>query len=146
MGAMRGIALLLLASAAALTADALPRLKADATVRDLGRIAPRKKVTATFTLRNLGKAPLAIAKVMSAEGVETFLTMKVVRPGRSTVLKVSFIAGVVNEPREEKVFVISNDPATPFLELTIRASISPVAAGETIIVLPANIPSATIHR
>jgi hypothetical protein len=143
---MQRLVLLLLASATAVAADQLPRLITDSTVRDLGRIPPRWKATATFTLRNAGKAPLNIVKVMSAEGVQTTLTAKVVRPGRSSVLKVSFTAGVLNEPREEKVFLISNDPVTPFLEFTVRATITPLAKGDSIIVLPVATPSATTSK
>jgi hypothetical protein len=134
---------LVLVAGAAMAADALPRLMVDGTIRDLGRVKPRAKATATFTLLNLGKAPLAIRKVMAAEGVETKLSAATVKPGCKSVLKASFTAGVANEPREEKVVVISNDPDKPFLELTLRAVISPVVPGETIIA-PAG-ASATQH-
>ena len=131
MKATRAVAMaaaVLAAAIAPASADAppspapAPRIAVEPAVFDFGTLRPSKAVRKDFVLRNNGRADLVIESIVSSCGCAVAnLETKVVRPGASTLLPVTFTAPDEAGRLERSILVKSNDPAQPTLEVKILA-------------------------
>src|SRR6185436_15700181 len=113
--------------AASLFAQSASQPKAVVTepVKDLGVVAKGEKAAYEFTIRNEGNAPLQIQEVRAACGCTVADYDKVIGPGQAGKVRVSVDTATFNGPIAKGVTVYTNDPATPQMELTIRAQVEP---------------------
>jgi uncharacterized protein DUF1573 len=113
--------------AASLFAQGAGQPKAVATepVKDLGFVAKGEKAAYDFTIRNEGNAPLQIQEVRAACGCTVADYDKVIAPGKGGKIRVSVDTSTFSGPIAKGVTVYTNDPATPQMELTIRAQVEP---------------------
>jgi hypothetical protein len=113
-------------------AQGQPRLVIDAMNYDFGEIAPGAKVTHRFKASNAGTAPLTIVNLNPSCGcTSTLLGKKVLAPGESTELEVSFNSIGQSGTVHKSVQVVSDDPANPNLNLTFVAEILPGVIANT---------------
>jgi hypothetical protein len=100
-----------------------PQLVAEAPIQDLGRIQKGERAEVEFVLANRGDAALKIKSVQPACGCTVASFDADVEPGATgrvrATLDTSTLAGSV----AKSITVLSNDPKTPRLTLTIRAEI-----------------------
>jgi hypothetical protein len=92
-------------------------------IKDLGFVAKGDKASYDFVIRNEGDAPLQIQEVRAACGCTVADYDKVIAPGQSGKVRVSVDTTTFNGAIAKGVTVYTNDPATPQMELTIRAQV-----------------------
>jgi rhodanese-related sulfurtransferase len=105
-----------------------PRLMVDHTTFDLGQVPQYGgPVFATFTLGNEGTAPLTIGELTtSCSCTSATVADRTVPAGSGTTLTVRFDPNFHAEPEgvfKRTVFVPTNDPRTPELDITISVDI-----------------------
>jgi len=105
------------------TASARPVIRLDPSAVDFGPLAGR--VTKAVVVRNAGRAPLRVLAVSSSCGCTTAaITMSVV-PARGTArLEITFdpaAHGSEAGPARHAVYVRTDDPRTPEVEIEVRA-------------------------
>jgi hypothetical protein len=119
------VAVLVSGAAIAWKTTARPRIAVAPTALDFGRIAGR--ATKIVNVQNLGRAPLGILRVSSSCGCTTAeIETMVLSPGQAARLSITFDAaahGPELGPAEHAVYVRSDDPATPEVEITVRADV-----------------------
>ncbi len=107
------------------TAAAKPKAVPVEPIKDVGTIAKGEKIVHDFVLRNDGNAPLEITEVRPACGCTVAEFDKTIAPGQTgkvhIVLDTSTFAGAIAKGVE----VLTNDPATPRIELTVRVKVEP---------------------
>lgn len=105
---------------------AAPKIVAAAPVFDAGKVAKGEKVEVAFELRNEGSGELTLTDVRPTCGCTVAkYDDKIAAGGRGTVhaaVDTSDFAG----PIAKTITVLSNDPATPRLTLTIKADVQQI--------------------
>ena len=105
--------------------SASPRIVVDPATRDLGEVL-QQPLNVSFTVRNQGDAPLRVERVTSSCGcTEAVIDQDTIPPGESTQLRVTL------DPTEDNlsgdqvrvIYLRSNDPETPEVEVELRANI-----------------------
>ena len=107
-----------------------PRIAAEPMAFDFGKALQGKTLHKDFVIKNFGTEDLEIEKVSTTCGcTAAFMDndTKVVKPGRTAVLRVSLETRTYAGKVERKVLVQSNDPVRNPLELRVQAT---VVAGE----------------
>jgi hypothetical protein len=122
-----GVLLLTLGSAACTGANAAPGITVAPASHDFGLVGP-DTVTTVFTVRNAGDGPLQIESVSTSCGCTTAeMSTQTVAPGESASLTVTFDpqahAGAVGQ-FVRFVYLRTNDPVTPEIELKISAEVA----------------------
>lgn len=111
-----------------LTAEELakaPVAKFSETSYDFGEMKQGDKKDHTFTLTNDGKSELIIRNVRSSCGCTAVApSKKVIAPGESVPLKVTFDSRGKRGRQSKSVTVITNDPKTPTSMLRISCNIT----------------------
>ena len=106
-------------------AAAKPRAVVAQPIHDAGVVPTGEDVTHDFVIENQGEAPLEITDVRPACGCTVAQFDRVIAPGASgkvhAVLDTSTFAGAI----AKGVTVLTNDPAQPRFELTIKAQVQP---------------------
>jgi len=103
--------------------DYTPKLVCDQPVYEFGEVDSQKVVKHTFTLRNVGDAPLEIKRVLSTCGCTAInLTGELVAPGAEASLAIELSLAGMQGAVSRKVFVLSNDPGSPTTELILQGS------------------------
>jgi hypothetical protein len=112
------------ASMTLLAQDAKPILQCEKPTFDFGNKDSSETVDHTFILKNTGTAVLEIKKVQPACGCTTAeLEKKIIPPGESTKIAATLsLAGRGGEV-QKPIFIESNDPANPALQLVIKGII-----------------------
>lgn len=118
-------ALLVAASLSAQGAAGKPKAVIAEPVKDIGIVAKGEKAVHDFAIRNEGDAPLQIQEVRAACGCTVADYDKVIAPGQAGKVRVSVDTTTFNGAIAKGVTVFTNDPATPQVELTIRAQVEP---------------------
>jgi hypothetical protein len=118
--------LLVLALAGCGGTGAAPQVAVSPTGYDFGPIGP-EPVTTVFTVRNEGDGPLQIESVSTSCGCTTAqIEAQTIAPGTSAALTVTFDpqahAGSVGQ-FVRYVYLRTDDPARPEVELEIRADV-----------------------
>ena len=120
------VAALALAAGGALRADEAkaPKISADPEAFDFGNAVQGKTLRKDFTLRNYGDAELVIENVSTTCGCTAALASdKQVKPGGSTLLRVTLETRRYSGKVERQVLVRSNDPKTPLLTVKVSATV-----------------------
>ena len=113
------LALVLLAFVA--EAKSSPKLECGQTVYDFGTVDGEKAVSHTFQIRNAGNSELVIRKIHAPCGCTSFLlSSKTLPPGETLSIPVTVSLSGRKGLQEKGVFLETNDPATPGLQLTLR--------------------------
>jgi hypothetical protein len=148
---LRALPALVLLPLALLPPLAAQTLAFDRTAHAFGRIPARPPVSAVFTARNTGKAPLELREVTTSCGCTSALPAKrILAPGESTRLEVRFDPHKDFGAVEKSVTVLSNDPDQPQCRLLIQAEVYPSAWLDRRIllfqgVLPGETPAETVR-
>ncbi|HEX3130567.1 MAG TPA: DUF1573 domain-containing protein [Thermoanaerobaculia bacterium] len=102
-----------------------PKAVAVEPIKDIGFVAKGERAAYDFTIRNEGDAPLQIQEVRAACGCTVADYDKVIAPGQTGKVRVSVDTATFSGAIAKGVTVFMNDPATPQMELTIRAQVEP---------------------
>jgi hypothetical protein len=106
----------------------VPRIRVEPAGFDFGKALPGKTLRKEFTLKNFGDAELVIDKVTTTCGCTAALTAdNKLKPGASTVLRVTLETRTYTGKLERYVLVRSNDPTTPLVQVKVSATVE--AAG-----------------
>lgn len=101
-----------------------PKLKFDRNKHDFGEIRKGSMVDTDFELTNTGQTELEIRKVKTNCGCTVVkLEKKVLAPGESIQMQVSFDSSERRGRQYKTVTVFSNDPGAPTQVLSIKAEI-----------------------
>jgi hypothetical protein len=116
-------------AAAAKPADSktAPKPKAVAVepVADMGSVPKGEKVTHDFLIKNEGDADLTITNVQPACGCTVAEFDKVIKAGATGKVHAVVDTSSFSGPIAKGVSVFTNDPATPKIDLTLRAKVDP---------------------
>ena len=102
-----------------------PKAVAVEPVTDVGTVAKGDSVTHDFVIKNEGTAPLEITQVRPACGCTVASFDKTIAPGKTGVVHTVVDTVTFNGPIAKGVTVYTNDPATPQIELTVKAKVEP---------------------
>jgi hypothetical protein len=95
------------------------------TIHDFGSVAPGSLNPCKFKFKNEGSGILTINEVTKTCGCTPFtLEKKDYAPGEEGVIEVGYNADRASGARTRHLFVLSNDPVNPRVDLTIKASIA----------------------
>jgi len=100
-----------------------PKIIFEKVVYDFGQIGPGIKKYGEFKFKNTGEGLLKIKEVEKCCGVVTKLEKNEYAPGESGVLKVEYVSTRLPGMDSKKLYVNSNDQATPKVALTLKANI-----------------------
>lgn len=129
------LAVALLGAVAGAARAAEPRIEVAKRVIDLGVREPGARLTIDFPIRNAGKAPLEITRVVPSCGCMVPRYDRRLLPGAKGVLRVLFDTAGRHGEFRKNIAVESSDPATPRIVLTLRVLLRravEVTPGETI--------------
>ena len=101
-----------------------PKLDFDVRMSDLGKMQQDGTAVAEFELKNTGKSPLNIRKVISnCNCLVTNLKNYDLKPGKSTILTAEFTAKGRRGSQLKSITVYSNDPANPTQLVSVKAQV-----------------------
>lgn len=118
-------AILVAASLFAQGGASAPKAVAVELVKDVGVVPKGEMAIHEFQIRNEGNAPLELREVMSSCGCTVAHFDTVIAPGQTGKVHMTVDTTTFNGPIAKGVTVYTNDPATPTMELTIRANVEP---------------------
>jgi hypothetical protein len=114
------------APAVAAASARAPRIAVDPEGFDFGRVLPGRRLSKQFAIRNFGSADLTVDKVTTTCGcTAALLDNKVIKPGGSAALRVTFDTRDYQGKVSRSVLVKSNDAQRPTLELKLEATVTP---------------------
>jgi hypothetical protein len=114
----------LLACAAVTLVAQAPVITFDKTHYDFGRITPDRKVAAKYHVTNTGNAILSITQVRPSCGcTATVIGKWSIPPGDSTDLEATFDPRGLKGGVRKSIEVVSNDPKSPAVSLTLEAEV-----------------------
>jgi hypothetical protein len=109
------------------TVAGTPRIEIKNTAQDFGDIGPETSHTTKFEFKNVGGAPLKIARVKGCCGsvVRGVKDGQEFAPGESGALEVEYRTGTYPGPLVRRITMETNDPNRPdgVVDLTIKASV-----------------------
>jgi hypothetical protein len=101
----------------------VPKIFTAGAVLDAGAVARGDKVTAEFFVENRGDAPLEIKRVEPACGCTVASFDRTIEPGATGKVRAVVDTTDFAGPIAKSVTVLSNDPATPRLVLTVKVDV-----------------------
>ncbi len=105
-----------------------PKIRFDARTHDFGELRSDHKVEHVWTFRNEGNAPLEIVKTVTSCGCTmTLLDDKLIAPGGTGSIKVTFDPAGQEGSVRKSLSVVTNDPASHNTLLTLKAFVIPAA-------------------
>ena len=108
-----------------------PKLIFEQPTQDFGSVAPGSSNPCKFKFANKGPGVLKISDVTKTCGCTVFtLDKKEYAPGEQGVIDAMYNADKGNGIRTRHLYVMSNDPVDPRIELTIKATIAQKIAYE----------------
>jgi Protein of unknown function (DUF1573) len=113
------------ASLLAQEAPVKPEAVAVEQIKDVGVVPKGDKIATSFDIRNDGKAPLEITDVRPSCGCTVAKFDRTIAPGQTGKVNVEIDTATFGGPVSKGVTVFTNDPATPQIELTVRADVEP---------------------
>jgi len=115
---------LFLACAAVTLMAQAPAISFDRTHHDFGRITPDRKVAAKYRVTNTGNAYLNITQVRPSCGCTyTMLGKWSLAPGEGTEIEAMFDPKGLKGGVRKSIEVVSNDPKSPAVSLTLEAEV-----------------------
>ncbi|MGD0551824.1 MAG: DUF1573 domain-containing protein [Sedimentisphaerales bacterium] len=101
-----------------------PKLIFEEPTHDFGSVAPGSLTMCKFKFANKGEGVLKISEVTKTCGCTVFtLDKKEYAPGEEGVIDAGYNADKGSGVRTRHLYVMSNDPVNPRIELTIKAAI-----------------------
>jgi len=92
---------------------------------DAGDILQGQILTHAFTFTNTGKSDLIINSVKASCGCTAVEpTEKVIKPGQSSKIEARFDSNGKSGPQSKTITVATNDPANPYIVLTLKCNIN----------------------
>ncbi|HYG62702.1 MAG TPA: DUF1573 domain-containing protein [Thermoanaerobaculia bacterium] len=119
-------AALLLALSAGAAAAAGPKAVAVEAIKDVGTLPKGEKIVHDFVIRNEGDAVLQITEVRAACGCTVANYDKTIAPGQTGKVNVVIDTATFSGAVAKGVTVLTNDPQTPEIELTVKAKLEPM--------------------
>ena len=115
------------AASAPKTADkvATPKISVDPMVKDAGTVAKGEKIESVFVVKNTGASDLVISDARPSCGCTVASFDRTIKPGETGKISASVDTKNFTGPITKTVSVVSNDPETPQLALTIKAVVKP---------------------
>ena len=110
---------------AAAQTGAGPKVVPVEPVQDFGKLTAGDKATHAFTLRNDGTAALLLREVRSDCACAATSYDEAIAPGAAGEVRVALDTTDLTGPLSRTITVLTNDPATPSISLTIKAEIQP---------------------
>jgi hypothetical protein len=108
----------------AAAAQSAPKIVCAEPLHEFGTVDGSQPATHTFTIRNEGDADLVIKKIHAPCGCTTFrLDNKTLAPGASLEIPVTLSLAGRKGPQQKSLYLETNDPATPTLQLTMRGHV-----------------------
>jgi hypothetical protein len=108
----------------ACTAWAAPAVSVPTPEHNFGTIFQGENVRHVFTFANRGDAPLTIDKVSSSCGCTAALaSAKVLAPGESGEIQTSFDSTRFRGAISKTVYLYTNDPAQPMVQLQLKGNV-----------------------
>jgi hypothetical protein len=108
-----------------------PKIVFEQTTYDFGAVAPSSQNPCNFKFANKGEGVLKITEITKTCGCTVpTLEKKEYAPGEEGSIGVIYNADRTSGSRTRHLFVLSNDPVNPRVELTIKASIAQKIAYE----------------
>lgn len=104
-------------------AGPLPTIDIVEKVKDYGIVSKGEKLHAEFVVRNTGQAPLEITQVRPTCGCTVADFDRTIAPGTTGKITAEVDTAAFSGPIAKAVLVFSNDPATPQLNLVIKAEV-----------------------
>jgi hypothetical protein len=101
------------------------KISIDPMVKDAGVVAKGEKVDAVFVVKNEGTSDLVITDARPSCGCTVASFDKTIKPGQSGKITAAIDTKNFNGPITKSVTVVSNDPQSPQLALTIKAVVKP---------------------
>jgi hypothetical protein len=92
-------------------------------IKDFGTVPKGDKIRAIFDVRNTGKAPLEITQVRPTCGCTVASFDRTIPPGGTGKIAAEVDTTGFSGPISKAVLVFSNDPATPQVNLVIKADV-----------------------
>jgi hypothetical protein len=107
-----------------LSAWAAPVVRIDRPEHDFGTILQGENVRHVFDFVNNGNAPLTVEKVTSSCGCTAALaSAKVLAPGESGEIQTSFDSARFRGPVKKTVYLYTNDPVQPMVQLQLKGTV-----------------------
>lgn len=102
-----------------------PRIAVEPALFDFGKVRQERTLTKQFSIRNFGSADLSILGISHACGcTASLMDSKVVKPGGSATLRVTFETRNYAGKVSRSVLVKSNDPERQTVELKLEATVT----------------------
>src|SRR5262249_18628895 len=101
------------------------KISIDPMTKDAGVVAKGEKIDAVFSVKNEGTSDLVISDARPSCGCTVASFDKTIKPGQSGKITAAIDTKNFNGPITKSVTVVSNDPQTPQLALTIKAVVKP---------------------
>ena len=100
-----------------------PTIDIPAKIKDFGTVPKGEKIKAVFDVRNTGTAPLELTQVRPTCGCTVTSFDHNIQPGATGHVVADVDTSAFNGPISKAVLVYSNDPATPQVNLVIKAEV-----------------------
>jgi hypothetical protein len=118
------VAVCFLLSGSVVLSVAPPKIQFKEETWDFGKVKQGEILTHEFVFKNIGEAPLSIRKVRTSCGCTAALVSEQkVAPGKEGQIQVTFNSGGYGAKVAKSIYVDSDDPVRPNVELTIVAEI-----------------------
>jgi hypothetical protein len=112
----------------ALASAPAPQIIVEPDHFDFGRVLPERTLSKQFVIRNFGAADLTVERISTTCGcTAALLDHKVVKPGGSATLRVTFETRNYNGKVARSVLIKSNDPRRATVELKLEATVAPAS-------------------
>jgi len=102
-----------------------PKISVDPMMKDAGTVAKGEKIETVFTVKNSGTQDLVITDARPSCGCTVASFDRTVKPGQTGKITAAVDTKNFTGPITKTVSVVSNDPETPQLALTIKAVVKP---------------------
>ncbi len=112
----------------AFAADGQPVAVIAEPIFDAGEVPVGEQVDVTFEIGNDGDAPLRITQVRPACGCTVVEYDEVIEPGETGKIQASLDTTSIVGPNTKAITVITDDPVTPRIQLTIQSDVKPFLA------------------
>jgi len=106
---------------------AAPKITPDKTIYDFGKVTGVESVAGKFQFKNTGTAPLTFeAPRVSCGCTAASVTPNKIDPGQTAEMSFTLSLGKTRSKLSKHITVLSNDPETPELQLTLQADYVPL--------------------
>jgi len=102
-----------------------PKISIDPMLKDAGTVAKGDRVEAVFTVKNSGTQDLVISDARPSCGCTVASFDRTIKPGQTGKITAAVDTKNFTGPITKTVSVVSNDPQSPQLALTIKAIVKP---------------------